>query len=73
MDDTIKALQVMAAAASIEDCRVLSNAVIELERLREREDDLRNVLKAALYLESGGIDLVHRLTTYAVNNRKQPN
>ena len=39
---------------------------------RER-DDLRNVLVAALYNEPNGVDLVSRLTTYALSKRtKQP-
>ena len=37
---------------------------------RER-DDLRNVLVAALYNEPNGIDLVNRLTTYAMQQRLQ--
>ena len=50
----------------ISDARAL---FAEYERLRRVEEDHINVLKAALYCETGGIDLVHRLTTYAINQR----
>lgn len=47
-------------------------AVREIERLRAIECDLGNVLKAALYMEPGGIDLVKRLTTHAIQMRTAP-
>ena len=42
----------------------------EIARLRLVEEDHKNVLKAALYIEPQGIDLVNRLTTYALSQRK---
>lgn len=47
-------------------------AMREIERLRHIERDLGNVLKAALYMEPGGIDLANRLTTYAIKMRTAP-
>lgn len=41
----------------------------EYERLRRVEQDHINILRAALYCESGGIDLVNRLATYAISQR----
>jgi hypothetical protein len=41
----------------------------EYERLRRVEEDLRNILKAALYFEKDGVSLVNRLTTYAISYR----
>lgn len=40
----------------------------ELERSRQ---DLKNVLWAALYGEENGVELVNRLTTYALKQRPQ--
>ena len=42
----------------------------EIDRLSEREADLKNVLKHALYNEADGVDLVQRMTTFAINQRK---
>ena len=44
----------------------------EYELMRQSDADLRHVLFAALHNEPDGIDLVHRLTTYAVNQRREP-
>lgn len=46
-------------------------AADEIERLRRVEEDHKNVLKAALHNEPNGIDLVHRLTTYAIRERRK--
>jgi hypothetical protein len=51
------------------DLRVL---IGEIDRLRKVQTDYHNVLKAALYLEPDGIDLVNRLTTYAISERSVP-
>lgn len=50
-------------------CRVANKAADEIERLLVVESDHKNVLKAALYNEPNGIDLVHRLTTFALAAR----
>jgi hypothetical protein len=51
--------------------RLAHNAAVEIERLRQVEEDHKNVLKAALHNEPNGIDLVHRLTTYAIRQRSK--
>lgn len=48
---------------------VAGQAADEIERLRLKEKDLKNVLRAALYTEPNGVDLVHRLTTFAIEHR----
>lgn len=48
---------------------MLEDAADEIERLRNVEEDHKNVLKAALYNEPNGIDLVKRLTYFAISNR----
>jgi hypothetical protein len=54
----------------LSDREMVSIPLAELNRLNERERDLQNVLKWALYYEKDGIDLVNRLTTFAVEQRK---
>lgn len=49
----------------------MRDAKREIERLRAVEEDHKNVLKAALYNEPGGIELVNRLTTYALRQRTE--
>jgi hypothetical protein len=48
---------------------VLTAARDEIKRLEERENDLKNVLRAAL-AEPEGVDLVQRLTTFALAARR---
>lgn len=48
-----------------------AEAAAEIERLRLVETDHKNVLKAALYNEPDGIDLVNRLTAYAISERSK--
>lgn len=53
-------------------CRAMpADAATEIERLRRVEEDHKNVLRAALYNEPNGADLVNRLTTWALNQRSK--
>jgi len=47
----------------------LKSLIVEYKLCARSDQDLKNVLKAALYMEKDGIDLVHRLTTHALNAR----
>jgi hypothetical protein len=48
-------------------------AMVEIARLRRQEIDYKNVLRAALYNEPNGIELVNRLTTFAIEQRETVN
>lgn len=51
------------------DVQLMEAAASEIERLLRVEEDHKNVMKAALYNEPNGIDLAHRLSTYAISAR----
>lgn len=48
---------------------VCKDRLTEIERLRRVEEDHKDVLKAALYNEPNGVELVNRLTAYALRQR----
>lgn len=51
-------------------CRLANDAADEIERLSRVDEDHKNVLRAAL-AEPNGVDLTHRLTSYALSQRNK--
>lgn len=69
----LRDLSVFMEAHAMNDENVgqkLLMAAGEIDRLTEREADLKNVLKHALYNEPNGADLVQRLTSFAIDHRQ---
>jgi hypothetical protein len=69
----LRDLSVFMEAHALNDENVgqkLLMAAGEIDRLTEREADLKSVLKHALYNEPNGVDLAQRLTSFAINQRQ---
>ena len=72
MDIVTRARDYLAANAAESGADVLiAELADEVGRLRRVEEDHKNVLKAALHNEPNGIDLVYRLSKYAIRERSK--
>jgi hypothetical protein len=75
MEDIVDRLEDLLKQATVERShyyvgRCAKDAIAEIKQLRLANEDHKNVLKAALYNEPNGVELVNRLTAYALSQRK---